>query len=297
MSGGEAKPQKTLTEATWASSASYKPSLLYPFRNKFEAVEFAESPSSKWSESNRRSRLRSDDLASKVRTWDEAVKLALFGWPEGRQRLIHKIVVPRREAYDRRPKRGMDFAGYVPDVPTFLGGDPQCMVSFEPRTRVKGRTFRIAVSSQITAETSTSVVENWGAALLSIVNQLENGGDRVEVFWFSTSRPCVIWREDGHKGSPVGFSIKLKGLTESLNLDDLAFWIMHPAAQRRIQFGLKEALDIERNYSNEYGYPLKDHGMVKQLVGGKVSIFEVDQSVRSVDDAMAIILKKIEEGL
>lgn len=296
MSGGEAKPKVALENATWTDGVRYKPSLLYSFKNKFEAVEFAESTPSKWSEANRRSRLRTDDLLSNAKTWEEAVRLALFGWPEGRLRLVHKIVVPRREAYERRPKRGVDFAGYVPDVPTFLGGDPQCMVSFEPRVRVKGRTFRIAVSSQIKAETSTSVVENWGAALLSIINQLENRGDRVEIFWYSTSIPCVVRKDDGHKGSPVGFSIKLKGLTESLNIDDLAFWMMHPAAQRRIQFGLKEALDIESNYYNQYGFPLNDQSMVRQLVGENVTIFEVDQSIRTVDDAMANILRKIEKG-
>jgi hypothetical protein len=48
----------------------------------------------------------------------------------------------------------------------------------------------------------------------------------------------------------------------SVPFDRIAFWLMHPAAHRRIERALKERYDIEDYYMDRYGRAVSDVGAI-----------------------------------
>jgi hypothetical protein len=151
-----------------------------------------------------------------------------------------------------------DYAGSFPVVPLFIAGDIECMMDKRSFYKEQLPIVRLAVSTITNFDVPAELITNWGAALLSWIDHLENGGIRVEIQWISYSWPDSITREDDDVGGPpVVLKFMLKDADQPVEIDRLAFWIMHPAAQRRMQSAVKEQLDIERWYHWGYGWPEK----------------------------------------
>jgi hypothetical protein len=181
-----------------------------------------------------------------TRTFDEAYRLALYGWPEGAAMMRRampmesrggQVVITSRPTYD--------VAGDYPDVGRAVTGDMFSMATPFRRSaqRVRdGVTLRYSFGG--IAKVETSRMTCFGVALLSFIDELELGGTPVTL---------NVLHESVSSGPDVSFRFPLKRAGESVSLAGLAFWLAHPSAFRRIAFSAMERLDIYRWFGDGYG--------------------------------------------
>jgi hypothetical protein len=220
--------------------------------------------------------------------------LARYGWNEGRAKLIKELRIYALTTGVASKDWAYDYAGAFPDVPRFLGGQPDCMVDLRPEQRAFRPIVRIAVSPITFGDVPFDAIVAWGAALVSWIDELEDAGKRVEITWLSCSLPCHITDEDEKAGTcGPRFAVRfcLKEADQPVELDRLAFWIMHPAAQRRMQFAIKEQFPIQRSYST-YGRPVFDVKFLQTFCEPNTMVFSVGEGASSVKQGVDELRKK-----
>lgn len=176
-------------------------------------------------------------------SYDDALTLALKGWPDGTDRLAKGVkAVPPPRAFHH--KRQHDVGGDFPDVGRFLSGMPDSMVRRGRQTGIKPVVHlvaNVAVASNITAYQFLTM----GTAMALVVDQLEASGRRVEldVAFFH-----ILNSQDSLEGW------KIKRADEHLDFGALAFALTHPASARRLAFGLRERT-TRAQQDIHYGHP------------------------------------------
>jgi hypothetical protein len=261
----------------------WKPTIHEQFHGPDDILRRAKQKGCTWTKS-RVSRTRDAKLGTE--TWDEAVNLAEHGWAEGLRHLVRQTGLQAQHV--SAPARGWqyDYAGAHPDVPRFLGGDLDCMIDYQPDYIRFRPIVRMVVSPVTYSDVSDASIRNWGAALVSWIDELERFGRRVEVIWMSCSRPTWIddAEEKSNTGGPrVAISFCLKEADQPVELDRLAFWLMHPAAQRRIQFAIKEQMFVERWYHTNYGAPIADVAFMREVYGKDAMYFPIENGAATVE--------------
>lgn len=259
----------------------HEPTTHHRFADVDAIMEVACQESSRW----RARQSRSNDATQGTRTWAEAVDLARGGWAAGRQSLVRNIGIEAATLASPVQTWTYDYAGAYPDVPRFLGGDLDCMVDHRMERVAQRPIIRLAVSPVTSSDIGAHAVACWGAALVSWIDELEQTGHRVEVTWLSCSEP--YWVSDAEiarmvASSRFALSFCLKAADQPVDLDRLAFWLMHVAAQRRIQFAVKEQYDIERAFHTHYGNPVQDVAVLAPLCSPDAVILCVGRGAASV---------------
>jgi len=272
-----------------------EPPVIRRFPSIEKAVEFADQMPSPWRAVRRGhlvSRVEGDPHASGVAAWDEARQLALDGWPEGRRLLEPALTIPRSS--ERLPAQvvGFDVAGPYPSIPVYLSGDPECMELVTPILRNNRRVYRLTIVSQIDFNTDPKNLLNWGAAVLSIANQIDNDGDYLEISWIAASDPCTA-TSGRQLGPSLVFEVRLKAIDERIDINRLAFWSMHPASSRRVLAAMKERLDVESSYFLSYGHRITAARHIAAAIRpGSVLLF-FDAGLGSVSDGVNRIRRQL----
>lgn len=167
--------------------------------------------------------------------YEEALQLALKGWPDGTDRLINgvKALPPPQAAHH---KRMHDVGGDFPDVGRFLSGMPDCMVRRGRQIGVKPVIHMVIHPMTYSSVTAYEFL-TMGTAMALVIDQLEASGRRVEL-------DVAFLRLLPHKWSLEGW--KLKRADDHLDFGALAFSLAHPASSRRIAFGLRERTTLSQ---------------------------------------------------
>lgn len=181
------------------------------------------------------------DSFTKTRSWEDAVSLAQFGWPEGAEkarklltqfeaRLGDRLVLPQY-IYAAAP-------GYGFDVSRVVEGDPEHWFEIDPQTVIAdgvGQVIRVHVNGSASAMIKADHLITRGTAIACLVNLLElSGGFRCEVVARLTS---------AYHGAVMGtVDLTIKRPDEEMSLDKLAFFIAHPSALRRVGFHIYERI-------------------------------------------------------
>lgn len=164
--------------------------------------------------------------------YDGAMRMCRDGWSDGARdlsNLLHAADIKN----DKRTVEKWDIAGYEPDVARYLGGDPAHM---RRRTRnpdvtrapVVSIIYNITANANITAKSLALM----GSAMVAIVDQLETRGRRVDL--------CAAFVAGLNGGNRVVTGWRVKSPEDQMDLAAVAFSIAHPAAMRRIAFGMEE---------------------------------------------------------
>lgn len=165
-------------------------------------------------------------------SYEEALRLAREGSPADAAKLNDAVTaIKAREVRDSVPVRRYDVAGERPDIARACGGDPASMVTRKRSARRTAPVVRILVHLGALADVTGAQKTNRGAAILTLVDQLENNGQRVEL----TGVTCASQWGDGTWTTRV----TLKQADEPLNLDVLAFALVNPATQRFLDFACR----------------------------------------------------------
>lgn len=163
-------------------------------------------------------------------TFAEATELAEVGWPEG----LAKAEAMRAQlcgvigSRSERPRLSRSVAGFAPCVPAALAGDPESMFSTRKiMVSSFGKVVTIVYNNCVSAGISADVLMLRGAICLALVDALEACGFRCEI-------------QIGCGFSSLGETprreiyLTLKEPDSVINSDTLAYWLVHPAAFRRI---------------------------------------------------------------
>lgn len=177
-------------------------------------------------------------------TFEDASRLALYGWPAGRENLVNTIAIvnPERTTYQ---SHSYDVAGEYPNVPRAIAGDPMSMVR-QRRTHIASHpVVRIDYNVTVPWMLNADCIVNRGAALLSVVDALESRGYSCEL--------RLIFK--GYSQTKrIHISIVYKRAGDALDLDRAAFAVTHPSVLRRFYFAVCEQhSDLRASFANN-GY-------------------------------------------
>jgi hypothetical protein len=174
-------------------------------------------------------------------SYEDALKLASDGWPEGVRKLSAlAATVPNGVEWFQEH----DVAGHYPDVPRALAGDPFNMITRGKAHKPKP-SMTLVVSYGANCDISGEAMWNYGAAVVALVDRLESRHVRCEVL--------SVWNTElrGRKRRRGSMAVTLKRAEEVLDLSALAFGLAHPAMLRRIGLALLERSPADQE---DYGY-------------------------------------------
>lgn len=167
-------------------------------------------------------------------TFDDAINLARYGWPEGREKMVsgmsEAVALKRPSAY----ALAYDVAGAYPDIVRYVGGDPMNMVTPGWEETNKRQIVPIVINVAASSAVSTEAIINRGVAVLTMIDEIEAAGYRVEL--------TISWCCEANV-KPVGLidiSVIAKRAEDHLSLDTLAFMLAHPSMIRRVFFAAYE---------------------------------------------------------
>lgn len=183
-------------------------------------------------------------------SYPEAIHMARYGWPDGREQMTRNIeLAGLLQQTSRAPLRALDVGGAYPLIPAAVAGDPMCMFSIsEDETRTR-QIIRFLVSISYSSKIKPHQIMNRGAAILSWVDRLEDAGARVEIIAVDSlncTRPSKGYTKAADHSNKT-LAITVKRAEDALDVDRLAFALIHPAMLRRIGFAHQERFpDQER---------------------------------------------------
>lgn len=203
-------------------------------------------------------------------TFDDIVALATRGYPDGARKLRNVGLLARiREV--TRPAPVWDTSGSTVDVGRFLGGEPECMQQVVRRNR-PSPVVRIAVERCVHSGISPQEILRTGAAVLAAVEALRTAGIPAEIW-------ATFTVQAGTRKMHSRVLVQRAGM--AVDVDVLAFWLMHPGALRRIGFGLWEQQSREVRKEFRFLTPgTYSHPTIHLLTG------EYDENVPAYGDAV-----------
>lgn len=162
-----------------------------------------------------------------VTSAEEAYRLAMFGWPEGRE-LIERVkaqIDGKLGSHNRQYEPVYDVWGAYVDVGRYCEGVPECMLTYEETETPQTGFVWVNVSTGINGGVSTREIQLHGAAVGALVDALESAGQRVKLTW---ERSSVSQSGSGR----ITLWMTLKEYHDPLDMDRLAFFLTHNAPRR-----------------------------------------------------------------
>jgi hypothetical protein len=173
-------------------------------------------------------------------TFEEATKLARFGWPEGLRRVssISAKINGAIGSYIPVEECVRDVVGEFVDVGAFLSGEPESMIRLETHTedRKGGRIIKIVYNTSASCGVAKEILMRRGAVACSLIDALGRIGFLAEL---------VVSEYASSGDNLFGVEIIVKRPEEPLNMDRVAFAVGHPSMLRRMMFSFEETLPRE----------------------------------------------------
>lgn len=198
---------------------------------------------------------------TEAETFDEAVKLARYGWEKGLKKLKYYEEMADKDYASRVADNGWDvehqITGSYVDVDAYIQGVPECMCDFVSK---RVNTFAdILVNPTISCWVKTDTIIDRGREIMKLVDALEKRHIKTRV-----SLMTVVRGENTDKKFYV-VNVVCKDYCELLDQNRLIFALAHPSMPRRMMFALQEQEeDIRRTFGcpgGGYGVP----GNIKKL--------------------------------
>lgn len=189
----------------------------------------------------------------------ENLALMTHGWPEGARRIIDGVRTLEAAQDDSSPQWAMDACGAFPDVGAYLAGDIEHMHAPDVEQDAPP-VMRLFVAGAYSSSVKTWQVENFGIALLTLIDSLERAGRQIELLWHGTMQPSKPSRKGSAKRVPSGeppccVQVTLKHAGEHMDLDRLAYALAHPSMLRRSSFAVMEQFREFAPLGPRYGFP------------------------------------------
>lgn len=172
-----------------------------------------------------------------VKTYAEASRLALYGWPEGTkivEDLARRLSVRMVETVIR-PTIKYDVTGQMFDMGLVMEGTPECWLDYE---HTEGESqlgpvhivYNVCVSAGVSKET----LQARGAAVAALTYVLEAAQRPVKVDVVVGVKPSWF----GGNFKPKSYRVTVKHMYDPLQIDAMAYSMVHPAFFRRQGFAM-----------------------------------------------------------
>lgn len=203
-------------------------------------VEHASGPSAmRASSRSSRSSGKFDEEFRGTRDWDHALSL-VYRWDEGVRNIeAFRCSIMAGAQRSRMVSVPSITPPGVVDVPGVISGDPAAgfirRVRTNQTTNQRGKVIRIALNVCVSGGVSTDTIMRRGAAVLALVDMLQDKGMRVEITGMVVT---------GSHSSDSRWEARwtVKRADQRVSLAALAFGLAHPSMLRRIGFS---ALEVE----------------------------------------------------
>lgn len=169
-------------------------------------------------------------------SFDNAVRMAVEGWPKGTAKLRKRLHGMPSIHEAKRPRPRWDVQGSQVDIGRFMAGTPESMVEVV-RTRRASQVIKIGIERAVSAMTSVSDIEAVGASVLAVIENLRTAGIPAEVWCLFTVVPTGDYSKRDQFNST---QILIQEAGRPVNLDVLAYWTVNASAFRRLVFSIEE---------------------------------------------------------
>lgn len=167
--------------------------------------------------------------------YSEAVALAKTGWPDApKLSELAEQIAPT----ETRTAHEMQHAvtGACVDVSRYLEGHPECMLEFcdEPAPR----SLSIAIDASKACDVTAREMELAGAVALAVIDTLNRSGFNVDLSLVTAIEGYkIIKKRPRATGERAITKFPISRAGEPVDVDQLAFWLCHPAAFRQLILG------------------------------------------------------------
>lgn len=190
----------------------------------------------------------------------ENLDLMRRGWPEGTRRIVAGVTTLTAAQDDLQPQWAMDAVGAFPDVGAYLAGEIEHMHSPDMEAPA-APILRLFVPGAVASDIDPWQIENFGIALLTLIDSLERDGRQIELVWQMTAAPTKYSRKGSSKRvlaglPPCSVQVTLKQAGEHMDLDRLAYAIAHPSMLRRSSFAVMEQFHEFAALGDCFGAPI-----------------------------------------
>lgn len=192
-----------------------------------------------------------------TQTFEDAVKLAEFGgWKEGEDKAkgLAASLENKVTSLIERPIFVNDIAGMSIDMGAYVMGAPDCWIAREQRFAEDHGTkiLRVVVNCTASAGVSKEVMIARGAAAAALVQALEWGGNRVELWVL----PIACLGNRSHEVATYESRVLIKRADQDLDLGRVIFAMAHPSTLRRFGFAAVEKNRVvAESLGSWYGMP------------------------------------------
>ncbi|MEV0073962.1 hypothetical protein [Amycolatopsis sp. NPDC050768] len=174
-------------------------------------------------------------------TWEEALRLAVDGWPVALEEAGITVDELRagaglgHQVTELQPS--WDVTGSEVDIGAYLSGVPECMVDAVPRqTSRRGKVVTFLIPAAYSNRIAHDVIINRGLALVTLCAAIIDAGHSVEV-WSGFTGMFTIAREKLRTHAVA----RVISAGEPLDVGRLIFGVAHPAMLRRLWLGVWDA--------------------------------------------------------
>jgi hypothetical protein len=189
--------------------------------------------------------------------WDvskTALDFALYGWPEGRERMRRFTdKLDLAEIYQQCTKfaKSYDVGGMMPDVPLYSAGEPAHMIDLGSQQVASHPIIRIQVNIDSPGFISNETMMNQAIAVCSLCDMLEVQGYQCEIRLANAT-----FASGGSKPSLTMYTVPFKSAGEPLDRDLAVFALGHSSVLREFLFHLYTTdLDVGRRFGHTMGSP------------------------------------------
>lgn len=241
------------TQSDIVNAAEIRQTFSQPeFGSLAEAMDFAGGkPSDGWGDKDNLSSKEESESREKftgTKSWPAAKELAAKGWDEGRAKVaaaLHAVFESGTCQLATAPAVEYSVGGAFPDVQRYVAGDIEHMVNDGCDDNGQRPIVRFLVNLCASAAVKADAIANRGAAVAALVDQIESGGTRCEIWVTSASG----------KGKKLHAPmICAKAAGDVLDIDTVAFAMGHPSMLRRVFFAMTENDPFTDGEGYEGGY-------------------------------------------
>jgi hypothetical protein len=176
--------------------------------------------------------------------WDEALRLAVDGWPQPLAE-VHLEIAELREraglgtaAITLEPV--WDVTGAEVDMAAYLAGVPECMVDSVPRhVSRRGKVVTFLLPAGYSHKAEHAAIRHRGLALATLCSALIGAGHSVEIW------SCFAGLVSTANKTRFSAAARVLSAGEPLDVGRLVFATAHPAMLRRLWFAVWDAQRAE----------------------------------------------------
>jgi hypothetical protein len=172
---------------------------------------------------------------------EDAVKLAMEGWPEGAvaaSKFLDRIRA-KNPIQLKRVKHAI--VGAYPNVPRAISGNPLNMRTPDIAKASRRPIITFLSDTCVSWDHGSNELTNRAAVVAAIIEQVEAAGYACEVFVFSksTGNGGMWFFDAGDKSIVVTNWVQVKNSNQPVDIARIAFGLGHPAMFRRFMFAIE----------------------------------------------------------